>query len=86
MIRIDADKPNYINYYKQIMDLELLSAHGILVCDNCLWGGRVLRQEEDMDLNTRALNELNHFVSEDPRTECVLLPIDDGSLVVRRVK
>ena len=35
VVFIDADKPNYVNYYESA--LPLLSEHGVIVADNVLW-------------------------------------------------
>ena len=41
LIYIDADKPNYLNYYKMLFDH--LRPGGFLLADNALWGGKVLQ-------------------------------------------
>lgn len=33
-IFMDADKEEYITYYNLIMDHDLLTDHGLIVCDN----------------------------------------------------
>ena len=78
---IDADKPNYINYYEAT--LPLLSDDGLMVVDNTLWSGRVL-DEEDEEETTQAIRALNDHVSEDPRVENVLLTVRDGMNLVWR--
>jgi predicted O-methyltransferase YrrM len=40
IIYIDADKTNYLNYYKIL--LPSLSKNGILLADNVLWSGKIL--------------------------------------------
>jgi caffeoyl-CoA O-methyltransferase len=42
LIFVDADKPNYENYYEKIIGDGLLARDGVLLIDNTLWGGRVL--------------------------------------------
>lgn len=46
LIFVDADKPNYANYFNTVLDRELLAPHGLLVFDNTLWGGAVLSPAE----------------------------------------
>jgi caffeoyl-CoA O-methyltransferase len=46
LIFVDADKPNYINYYERILNRGLLAEHGLMVFDNTLWGGIVTRPPE----------------------------------------
>jgi caffeoyl-CoA O-methyltransferase len=54
---IDADKPNYVNYYEAV--LPRLSERGLIAADNTLWSGRVLDESDDSDGTTaiRAFNE-----------------------------
>ena len=76
MIFIDADKINYINYYKQAM--RLIKNHGMIVLDNMLWGGEVLNPKTD---EASTLNELNQIISQDTRNFNLLLPIRDGLML-----
>ncbi len=76
---IDADKPNYINYYDAV--LPLLSERGVIVADNVLWSGEVL---DPKDENGRAIAAFNDHVAADKRTVKVMLPVRDGLLVIRR--
>ena len=41
VIFIDADKTNYVAYYRR--GLELLSPQGVILIDNVLWSGEVLK-------------------------------------------
>jgi caffeoyl-CoA O-methyltransferase len=79
LIFIDADKINYVNYYRWA--LELVSPRGVILIDNVLWDGDVLKQPAP-DENTAAIQELNRTVSSDPRVSAVLVTIRDGVLVV----
>jgi caffeoyl-CoA O-methyltransferase len=81
LVFIDADKINYLNYYRRAMDL--LSSHGLILIDNVLWNGDVLKQPPP-DEKTGVIQELNRTVSADPRVTAVLVTIRDGVLVVRR--
>ena len=80
LIFIDADKINYVNYYRRALDL--LSPRGLILIDNVLWDGDVLKQPAP-DEKTAAIQELNRVVSSDPRVSAVLVTIRDGVLVVR---
>ena len=82
LIFIDADKINYLNYYRRALDL--LAPNGVILIDNVLWSGEVLKQPPP-DESTAAIQELNRTVSADPRVTAVLVTIRDGILVVRRV-
>ncbi len=83
LVFIDADKTNYFNYYQR--SLELLAPHGVILIDNVLWSGEVLKQPPPDD-STAAIQELNRTVSADPRVSAVLVTIRDGILVVRRAR
>ena len=80
LIFIDADKMNYLNYYQR--GLELLSPKGVMLIDNVLWSGEVLKHPSP-DGATETLQELNRSVAADSRVTAVLVTIRDGILVVR---
>jgi caffeoyl-CoA O-methyltransferase len=71
---IDADKPNYANYYEEI--LPRLKPRGVILVDNVLWSGRVL--SDDNDDNTAAIKAFNDEIAADDRVDKVMLPISDG--------
>ena len=81
LVFIDADKINYVNYYRRALDL--LAPQGAMLIDNVLWDGEVLKQPPP-DENTAAIQELNRIVSSDPHVDAVLLTIRDGVLLVRK--
>ena len=80
LIFIDADKVNYVNYYRRA--LELVSASGVILIDNVLWSGDVLRQPPP-DQSTAAIQELNRVIASDSRVDAVLVTVRDGVMVVR---
>ena len=80
LIFIDADKPNYSNYYDLVIDK--VRAGGFIIADNVLWSGQVLDDEKDE--NTQALHEYNQKIIADERVENILLPIRDGLMVSRK--
>ncbi|HXJ34478.1 MAG TPA: O-methyltransferase [Candidatus Eisenbacteria bacterium] len=81
LVFIDADKPNYRNYYEAL--LPRLRQGGVVVFDNVLWGGSVADPEKS-DESTTAIRALNDFVASDERVEAVMLPIADGITLVRK--
>jgi predicted O-methyltransferase YrrM len=83
LVFIDADKPNYVNYFHTI--IEKMNSGGIILSDNVLWSGKVLQPLKPNDESTRVLLEYNKLLNEDSRVETVLLPIRDG-LTISRVK
>ena len=79
LVFMDADKPNYINYFHQIIDK--LNPGGVILSDNVLWSGKVIETLDPLDLSTKIVLEYNALLKEDPRLETVLLPIRDGLTV-----
>ena len=80
LIFIDADKANYVNYFRQA--LELISDQGVILIDNVLWNGDVLTHPAP-DTNTAAIQELNRVVHAEPRVSAVLLTIRDGIFLIK---
>ncbi len=80
LVFIDADKENYSAYYRRAV--ELLSDRGLIVIDNVLWGGNVLRPKSESD---RAIAELADVVQADARVQNVLLTVRDGLMLVRKL-
>lgn len=80
LVFIDADKPNYSNYYNLVFNKA--RPGGFIIADNVLWSGKVLLEEKDE--NTQALHEFNRMVLADERVSSVLLPIRDGLMIVRK--
>ncbi len=79
---IDADKPNYANYYERA--LTLLRPGGLVALDNVLWSGRVADPAEN-DPDTVALRAFNRSLHDDQRVLLSLLPVSDGiTLALKR--
>src|SRR5581483_7565360 len=81
LIFIDADKVNYLNYYRR--GLELLKPGGLILIDNVLWSGDVLKQPAP-DASSAAIQELNAVVSADPKVTAVLVTLRGGIFIVRK--
>lgn len=81
VIFIDADKGNYVNYYRRA--IELLSPRGVILIDNVLWSGDVLLNPPPDD-RTAAIQELNRVVAADTRMTAVLATIRDGVWIISR--
>ncbi len=82
LVFIDADKQNYLNYYRLVFDL--VKPGGVILTDNVLWSGKVVQELKANDRETRIILEFNDFVKKDPRAETVLLPIRDGIMLTRK--
>jgi predicted O-methyltransferase YrrM len=82
LVFIDADKGNYLNYYKLVIDM--IPSGWYLLADNVLWSGKVIDDKSVNDKDTKAIMEFNLYVMNDIRVENVLLPIRDGLLLMRK--
>jgi len=83
LVFIDADKENYIGYFKQVS--ERLNKNGIIISDNVLWSGKVLDSSLEKDEETNALVNFNKILNEDKRFETVILPLRDGLSISRLI-
>ncbi|WP_405576254.1 O-methyltransferase [Winogradskyella sp. Asnod2-B02-A] len=82
LIFIDADKPNYSNYFHLIIDK--LNKGGVILSDNVLWHGKVVEPLDEKDKSTKAVLDYNTLLKNDERIETVLLPIRDGLTISRK--
>jgi predicted O-methyltransferase YrrM len=78
---VDADKAEYPAYYDRL--IRLVRRGGIMLWDNVLWGGEVIRPEID-DADVRAIRELNERLAGDERVSLAMLPLADGVTVLRK--
>lgn len=83
LVFIDADKPNYLNYFNLIIDK--MAPGGLIVSDNVLWHGKVVEPVQVKDTSTPVLLKFNKVLKEDVRLQTVLIPVRDG-LTLSRVK
>jgi caffeoyl-CoA O-methyltransferase len=81
LVFIDADKPNYANYYEAC--LPLVKPGGLIVADNVLWSGKVLNPQ---DADDHAIVAFNDLVQNDPRVENVCLTVRDGMMLAWKRK
>ncbi|RZN82772.1 MAG: O-methyltransferase [Winogradskyella sp.] len=83
LVFIDADKPNYSNYFHLIIDK--LNPGGIILSDNVLWHGKVIEKLDPKDKSTKAVLDYNTLLKNDTRIETVVLPIRDGLTISRKI-
>jgi caffeoyl-CoA O-methyltransferase len=83
MVFIDADKLNYLRYYKEVIDK--VRVGGVILTDNVLWSGKVLDETKN-DATTQSLREFNDYLARDNRTEKVLLPVRDGLFLTLKIR
>lgn len=82
LVFIDADKPNYANYYDLIFPK--VRVGGIIIADNVLWSGKVLDTETYDDESTVALDSFNQKIQADERVSNILLTVRDGLMIIRK--
>jgi len=82
IVFLDADKENYIEYYKSISNK--LVKGGILISDNVLWSGKVL-EETSNDIETDILKRFNRLLKNDKKFETIIIPIRDGVSISRLI-
>ena len=83
LVFLDADKTNYLSYFELV--LPKMNSGGVILSDNALWSGKVIKQADPKDKDTQVLQEFNRLLASDPRIESVLLPLRDG-LTMSRVR
>lgn len=83
LVFIDADKHNYPVYLDLI--LSKVKSGSLILTDNVLWSGKVLKPVAEGDRDTAALQNYNKVINERPELETVLLPLRDG-LTLSRVR
>ena len=76
MAFIDADKINYLNYYKYCV--HLIKSGGLIILDNMLWGGGVLNPIDD---DSKVIRKTGDYIHADSRVTNFLLPIRDGLMI-----
>ena len=84
LVFIDADKKNYLNYYKLIFDK--VKVGGLILVDNIFWNGKIFKPLEPSDTYTKGILEFNEFIVKDNRVERLVLPLRDGLLILRKLK
>ena len=82
MVFIDADKRQYLDYYKSLFNNNLVAKNTIIIADNTLWDGKVC-DPACSDAQTEGVRALNDAAAADPRVEVVLLPVRDGLSLIR---
>ena len=82
LVFIDADKENYSRYFDMVWDM--LRPGGVIIADNVLWSGHVLKEPSQMDEETAALHAFNEKIYADPRCKHVLMPVRDGLMVIMK--
>lgn len=78
---VDADKPNYINYYEKL--IELMRPGGLITVDNTIAvSGRPIIHQDGT--HVRGLRAFNEHVHRDERVDLSMLPIGEGLTLLRK--
>lgn len=80
LVFIDADKKNYLNYYKSVFPK--VRVGGLIVLDNALRGGKVLHPEDE---EAKAIDDVNRLIVEQSTVMNTLLTVRDGVNVVLKI-
>lgn len=81
LVFIDADKENYVEYFKLIKDK--IKSGSVIIFDNVLWYGKVL-EENPKQKSTQIIKELNEMIAKDDDFENLILPLRDGVNLIRK--
>jgi len=82
LVFIDADKSNYLAYYKAV--LPKLKPGGFIIADNVLWNGKVVDKVSKKDVSTQGIIDFNNYIKKDNSVEKLMLPLRDGLLLIRK--
>jgi caffeoyl-CoA O-methyltransferase len=78
---IDADKTGYPDYYEEV--LPRMRPGGLIVVDNVLQGGDVVREDADGE-SVQAIRRLNDTIAKDERVDSAMVAIADGLMLARK--
>ena len=83
LVFIDADKREYPDYFRMLLDGGWVRSGSIILADNVLWSGKVVEEVAHNDRQTLGLLEFNRIVRDDPRVDQVIVPLRDGLTIIR---
>lgn len=81
LVFIDADKTGYAHYFDLV--LPNVKNGGIILADNVLFHGEVLK-DDLKGKNAKAIAAFNQKVKQTAGIDCVLLPLRDGLIMIRK--
>ncbi|HEV2355355.1 MAG TPA: O-methyltransferase [Puia sp.] len=79
LVFIDADKPGYVDYYRQVMPR--LKSGGLILADNVLFHGQVLQGAVE-GKSAKGIQAFNDMVAADATVEKVMLTVRDGLFLI----
>lgn len=81
LVFLDGDKESYSTYFEMIKPK--LNPNALIIADNVLWNGKVL-DDKEIDKESKGIKQFNRLVQQDPEVENVLLPFNDGLMIIRK--
>jgi predicted O-methyltransferase YrrM len=81
LVFMDADKREYIDYYKLIIGK--LNPGGFIIVDNVLWSGQVL-DKDTTDPQAMGIINFNNMIRNETEIEKVIIPLRDGLMLIRK--
>ncbi len=82
LVYIDGDKREYCDYFNLVIDK--VKTGGYIIADNVLWGGKAIGKDSD-DPQTMGIMEFNAMIKNQKNIECILLPVRDGVMIIRKL-
>lgn len=79
---LDANKTGYVTYFDLLWPL--LRPGGMIVGDNCLYGGQVVEASPSEE-GARAIQNYNRHVMSKKDARTVLLPVRDGLMIASKI-
>lgn len=83
LVYLDAEKDEYLEYYELVFPK--VTAGGIILADNVLWGGKVIEETGNGDHFTSGILAFNEHIRKDERVEQVIMPVRDGIMLIRKL-
>ena len=85
LVFIDADKENYSNYFDLVENR--LNTKGLIVVDNVLWSGNVLKTEAELagDSSSLAIKLFNQKIQARTDLYKTMVPIRDGIFLISKM-
>lgn len=82
LVFIDADKENYVTYFEMVFDK--MPVGGIILADNVLWDGKIIRVPAPNDSETQGIIRFNQYIRDHKGVQKLLLPHRDGLSLIRK--
>jgi caffeoyl-CoA O-methyltransferase len=83
LVYLDADKRRYPEYLEVL--LPMMPPNGLLIADNTLWSGKVLKAGSTAkDEDTASIHQFNKMLAAQQGLDVFMLPLRDGLTIARK--